>query len=378
MLHREISELKAENMALRLQLDEIRLQLDELRLAAAPPAPSLPSTHPLDPLPPPPPPPPPPSLLQQQQQPSSTAAIPAAANRHPPATKPSSNYVVAESKAKAKKRRQRERAAAAAAATGAATAAAETTTATAASLDTPNLIIYHDSNFKFASPQELKNAIGKINNNNNNNNNKNNDYNFILRPTFTLGQTLNEIKQTNYKNNDKVIINVLTNDARPTKHRRQKTITETRQLQNAITQQLTRFIPRGNITLVEAPPNLNHDIYNYNYSTCDLSLNLGIRFAPTLIGEDHIWRDGLHIMNRHRPLMLKTIAAAAAGVDPHIHFRLSRPPSGLYGPWMAPFGMGMTPNFRDAAVAPIQFRNAFRQRPAGNLRPLNKNIQGPR
>ena len=212
----------------------------------------------------------------------------------------------------------------------------------------------------------------------NNNNINITDYNIVLRPTFTLGQTLNEIKQTNYKNNDKIIINVLTNDARPTKNRRQKTITETRQLQYAIIQQLTRFIPRTNITLVEAPPNLNNDIYGYNYSSCDVARYFGIRFSPTLIGEDHIWSDGLHIMNRHRPLMVKTIAAAAAGVDPHTYFRLSRPPSGAYGPWMAPFGMGMMPNYRDAAVAPISFRNAIRQRPAGNSRRSNNDIQGLR
>ena len=128
---------------------------------------------------------------------------------------------------------------------------------------------------------------------------------------------------------------------------------------------------------MEAPPNLNNDIYSYNFSTCDVALNSGIRFAPTLIGEEHIWPgDGLHVMNRHRPLMLKTIAAAAAGIDPHIHFRLRRPPTGPYGPWMAPFGMGMVPNFRDAAVAPVRFRNTIRQLPAGNSRRSNINIQG--
>ena len=202
------------------------------------------------------------------------------------------------------------------------------------------------------------------NNNNNNNNNNNSAYNINLQPTYTLPQTRNSIRQTSFKNNDVVIIN--TNDARQTKLRLQRTINETEHIQTTTLDHLLKFIPRQNIVFLEAPPLLitsPYDIYPYNVSTRQLALRRGVQFAETLVGEPHLWKDGYHIQKRHHHLLIKSIAAAAAFVDPHSHYVLARPPHGPFGPRAAPLRRGPslppTPSYsycEAAKKAPLDFR----------------------
>ena len=240
---------------------------------------------------------------------------------------------------------------------------------------TPTLTYFHDSNFK-ATAEELDKTIKQINKKNNNNQT---NYNINLQPTYTLPQTLEKIRHMTFNKNDKVIIGTLTNDARQTKHRRQKTTDETGRLQTKILTYLLTKLPPQNITFLEAPPILTSDIFPYNAATHRLAHHSGARFAETLVGEGHIFRDGYHILNRCRHLLLKSVAAAATSVNPRSQFGLNRPPHGPFGPWVAPAGRGMLPDpspadFRVVASArpnPIRFRPSPAHFPPLN----NRNIQ---
>ena len=76
-----------------------------------------------------------------------------------------------------------------------------------------------------------------------------------------------------------------------------------------------------------------------------------------------MWRDGYHVHRSHRHLLMKSVAAAALGVNPHAHFSLPRPPYGAFGPWIAPAGQGMArqPHFYSnvAVAAPYHFRRVI-------------------
>ena len=155
----------------------------------------------------------------------------------------------------------------------------------------------------------------------------------------------------------------------------QKTTHETKQLQTKIITYLKNFVHPHNIIILESPPLLTSpvsDILPYNSTSHSLAHQLGVRFAQTLVGEEHIWRDGYHLSNRFRHLLTKSVAAAAADVNPHHHFGLFRPPHGPFGPWVAPVGQGMLPFSNVAAAQPIQFR----RNQARNSPPLNNNIRG--
>ena len=231
----------------------------------------------------------------------------------------------------------------------------------------PNLFVYHDSNLKGATAKDLTTLINNINKNST----PTTPYNIILENTFTLPQTLAKIKHTTYKNNDKVILNIMTNDARQTKHRPRRTPDRTKQLQTAIIQQLVTHIPHNNITILESPPLLDSpssDIFAYNNNSFSLAQQLGVRFAGTLNGEQHLWTDGYHVLNKFRPLLLKSVAEAAVGINPRQHFGLSWPPYGQFGPWVGPKGRGIMPTFRDLALAqPFSFRRL------GPIHPLMNN-----
>ena len=238
----------------------------------------------------------------------------------------------------------------------------------------PNVFIYHDSNLK-TTAAEITTIINSINNNNNNNS-SHTSYNIILQDTFTLPQTLAKMKRTTYKNNDKIIINIMTNDARNTKTRQRRSPQHTKQLQTDIIRHLSSFVPSGNITILESPPLLDSpssDIYHYNSNSFSLSQQMGVHFAGTLIGEQHLWRDGYHVLRNFRPLLVKSVAAAVVGVNPRKQYGLARPPFGQYGPWPAPKGTGVLPTYRDHAMAkPFLFRQAAAIRPL-----MDPYIRGP-
>ena len=186
------------------------------------------------------------------------------------------------------------------------------------------------------------------------------NYDIKTNVTYELQHTCNKILQTTYKHNDTIIIATLTNDARQTRRRPQKTIEQTRQLQYKILSHLTKFVPRRNIVFSEAPPIIGGDIFPYNRITYDTCRQWGVRFGPTLVGESHMWRDGFHIHNSYRHLHVKSIAAAAIDIHPHAHFNLLRPPYGVFGPWVAPAGQGMMPSISKVATAvPFHFRRNF-------------------
>ena len=175
---------------------------------------------------------------------------------------------------------------------------------------------------------------------------------------------------------------MLTNDARNTRRRQQRTIQQTQQLQRNITLHLTKYINKDNITFCEAPPILGGDIFPYNRATFHFCHQWGVRFGPNLVGEDHLRRDGFHVMDVYRHLLVKTVAAAALGINPHAQYRLARPPYGVFGPWMAPVGQGMAPRmpFRNADWPPLARNVAsappFFFRQTGLSRsPMDTNIQ---
>ena len=116
------------------------------------------------------------------------------------------------------------------------------------------------------------------------------------------------------------------------------------------------------------------DIYPYNLATYNIARDYGINFAQILVGEDHMFSDGYHILNHHRHLLHRSIAAAAARISPHTHYNFCRPPLGPHGPWASPRGVGLLPtpavppnnfinfprlpNFRDVAMShPLNFRS---------------------
>ena len=111
----------------------------------------------------------------------------------------------------------------------------------------------------------------------------------------------------------------------------------------------------------------------YVYANYHKNVSWNINFAQILIGEEHMFDDGFHILNRHRHLLHRSIAAAAARVNPQTHYDFRRPPFGPYGPWASPRGVGLLPtpipppnnflnfpplrNFREVAMSrPIHFR----------------------
>ena len=235
----------------------------------------------------------------------------------------------------------------------------------------PTIYVFHDSNLKYLTSEEVKNSI--------NNNNNIANYNISPQETFTLPQTRNKIQHLTFKPNDIVIINTLTNDARHTKHRQARTTNETKHIQATIISHLKAFIPPKNIVILESPPLLTSstsDIFPYNDASFLIARQHGARFARSLVGEHHLFRDGYHILKDSRHLLLKSVAAAAVNVDPHRHFSLRRPPHGNFGPWEAPNGQGILPQphtYRGVAMAqPIIFRRS-------SIRPLmDIKIQRPR
>ena len=358
ILRRRIDELEEDNRALRLQLDEFRRDI----------APLLQQK---------------PSQQQQQQQ-----------------QQQQSNFITAQSKAK-KKKKSRESRAAAAAATAAAASSSDASSpdasspAAAAPVTTAvsTFNFYVDSNLQDVTPDQIKTIINNINknnrnnannsnannsntnntnnaNNNNANNNANNiNYDIKTNVTYELQQTCDKILHTEYKHDDTIIIATLTNDARQTRRRQPKTIEQTQRLQDKIITHLAKYVPLRNIVFCEAPPINGGDIYPYNRMTYNTCYRRGVRFGPTLVGETHMWRDGYHILNSRRHLLIKSVAAAAIGVHPHAHFQHARPPHGAFGPWVAPNGQGMS--FAATAAAQPYY---FRQRPSTH--PFNNNIRG--
>ena len=243
---------------------------------------------------------------------------------------------------------------------------------------TPTVHFYHDSNAKFIKSTDIQTCIDTINKKQNKQQTK---YNIIMHPTYTLQTTLNQISNSTFNKNDHVIINILTNDARTTAYRPPKSFDNISNNLNSIYDHLLRHLSPNNITLLESPPLLFEDIFPRAALSFQLAKRRGIRSLPTLIGEGHLiqWtsrgrRDGIHVRDDCRHLMVKTIASAVLRQEPHQLFGLRRPPQGDFGPWLAPFGCGMappppqTPSLAKIALAPPYH---FRKRPILPLMDIN-------
>lgn len=194
--------------------------------------------------------------------------------------------------------------------------------------------LYHDSNLRGVTPSSIQRHINDINTTLSE---TIKTYNIKTYLTFELQQTYDTIRFTTIHRNDIVILNIMTNDARHTKNRRQKTLLEAQHLQRKIIHHILRYTSPKNIILMESPPLIHHNIYGYNYISHETARLFGLRFAGTLIGNQHLWKDGVHILHSSRDLLHKSVAAAIAGVNPHQHYRLSRPPFGAYGTPISPF-----------------------------------------
>ena len=265
-----------------------------------------------------------------------------------------------------KKRRQRERAAAAAAAAASspaamanfpaataanspaataanspAAAAAANSPAAVATETSPRVLLFLDSNLRGVTPSTFQHHINNINTTRKQPTTTFNIETFI---TYELRQTLNKIRHTTINQGDIVILNIMTNDARQTKHRHPRTLHETYKLQHRIINILKQHTARNNIIILESPPLLNNDIYAYNRLSYHTAKQFRLRFAYTLVGEQHLWDDGVHVLRDCRHLLISSVAAAIIDVDPHSHFELERPPKGVFGPWTQPFGFRPAPS----------------------------------
>ena len=208
---------------------------------------------------------------------------------------------------------------------------------------------------KGVTADEIKRSISNINNNS--------SADIIPHATYTLPQTLEKVKTLTFKPNDIIILNTLTNDARQTKTRQSRTPTQTKNIQTAIILHLKTYVPPDHIIILESPPLLvspTNDIFPFNENSFLLSRDYGIRFAKTLIGESHIFRDGYHILRNTRHLLIKSVVAAIKNVDPHLYYGLKNPPFGHFGPWTTPKPHGILPlTYGEAALKqPIFFRRA--------------------
>ena len=356
----QLDDAKSELVALRLQLEENENEILRLRQQQQPPSslPTPPSSLPA--LPPPPPPLPPfgyspvTSKRKRQRQKKAAKATAAVLATSTSAVAASTSAVAASTSAVP--------------ASTSAVAALTTATTRPPLLPPPStsrrtVHVFHDSNLKGISEDELRSTINHLSTNSDDN------YNITLHSTYCLHPTLKQIQQMTFNRNDVVVINIMTNDARPTQHRQKRTTTETTRLLSSILNLLLAQLPRSNIVVLEAPPQLYNDVYPYNLAAHHLALQLGVRFGQTLIGEDHMQHfDGIHIKKAAKTLLAKTIAAAVCDKNPHLHFSLQRPPHGIYGPWAAPAGVGMMPFSKMATSSPINFRRSNWRRPA--IRPL--------
>ena len=365
-LKSQLEDAKSELVALRLQLEENENEI--LRLRQQQPPSSLQAPNPPPPPNPPPNPPPLPPYgyrpvtSRRTRQRQNKAAKAAAAAASTSATAASTSAAATSTSAVAAPT-------SAAAAPTSAAAAASSISATTSQPPPPltslkTVHVFHDSNLKGISKDHLKSAINHLSTDNNND-----DYNITLHDTYCLHPTLKQIRQMTFKRNDIVVLNIMTNDARPTPHRPKRTPTETTRLLSSILNLLLTQLPRSNIVVLEAPPHLYNDIYPYNVAAHHLALQNGVRFGQTLIGEEHMEQfDGFHIKKAAKTLLVKTISAAVCDLNPHLHFSLHRPPHGIYGPWVAPAGVGVMPFSKMAMSSPINFRRSNWRRP--EIRPL--------
>ena len=66
-----------------------------------------------------------------------------------------------------------------------------------------------------------------------------------------------------------------------------------------------------NLIIMETIPSLKHDIHPYNNAAFSICREFGVRFAATLVGESHLWDDGIHVRHQSRPLLVVVVVVVA-------------------------------------------------------------------
>ena len=199
---------------------------------------------------------------------------------------------------------------------------------------TQNIHFYHDSNNKYTTQQDIQTTINNIHEMTSK---PQQAYNITLHKTFTLQRTLKDIKTRDFSNSI-IIIDTTTNNAKYDHEDKTSPHHTHNTLRNIIVTLQHKNVHNKNIIILETIPSFKFDIHPYNLAAAAICKQSGIRFCPNLVGEPHLFQDGIHVLHQHRPLHVSSVAAAIVGVDPHQIFRIQRPPLGPYGPWRFPWG----------------------------------------
>ena len=148
------------------------------------------------------------------------------------------------------------------------------------------------------------------------------DYDIECHDTFRLRATYEEMLKRNHEG-EIVVVNIGINDVRFGKDVgwthygvQGKRGMYFGYMQKIIDYLKTQTQPQ-NIIIVESAPSTKYSMHVYNQASFKLCKKENVRFAPTLISEEHLWSDGYHISDNHRYLLTRTTAAAIKKVDPH-------------------------------------------------------------
>ena len=161
--------------------------------------------------------------------------------------------------------------------------------------------------------------------------------------TFTLDRTLQDIQRRDHTDTI-IIIDTTTNNAKRD-NLTNATSRRTHELQRKIISTYQqKYGQTDRLIFMETIPSLNFDIHPYNRAAFSICREMGVSFCPTLVGEPHLFKDGIHILHRHRPLSVDSVAAAIVGTEPQMLLHLPRPPHGPYGPWQSPWGSQNRPD----------------------------------
>ena len=138
------------------------------------------------------------------------------------------------------------------------------------------------------------------------------EYAFESHDTFRLQRTYDEMLKRDHSD-EIVVINIGINDVRFGKG---VGFTHDIYMQKIIDHLKTQTHPQ-NIIIVESAPSTRYSMDAFNKASYHLCQKENVRFAPTLIGQEHLWNDGYHIQDSYRYLLTRTTAAAIKRVDPH-------------------------------------------------------------
>ena len=159
-----------------------------------------------------------------------------------------------------------------------------------------------------------------------------NNKNIELHLTYHLNGTFKDLQKRDHTNSI-IVLNVGTNDTR-----HGTPITNSMHTLTRIINKLKQQTSPQNIIILESSPSTTFDIHPFNHASFSLSRQMGVRFSPILVGEHHLYKDGLHVLRKYKHLMVKSAATAILDIDPLRFYGVARPPAGPNGPWLFPWG----------------------------------------